>query len=147
MRLSFHGRLTELDEKHSLSVGKETIPGVRVLDVSTSTEMKSGQTLIIGGMPQLRKEASAQAASNESSNSQAGAKAADGEENRDKTMVLILVQPELVHPLDETDPPAVGVWHEGVHAQEAPHPIAQAAETFQSPAAAPARPIAVEIRR
>jgi Flp pilus assembly secretin CpaC len=95
-------RSTQADEKHSMTVGNETIPGVRVMEMETATESRSGKTLVIGGMTKLRSDASAKDSPEDKKSD-----SADGKD--EKTAMLVLVRPEIVRPMDETAQPTAAV--------------------------------------
>jgi Flp pilus assembly secretin CpaC len=54
LRLEVRARHSELDKSRDAKVAGYTIPGLRVSEVDTGVEMKSGQTWIVGGMASNR---------------------------------------------------------------------------------------------
>ena len=57
IHLAIRGRLSELDSGHMVRVGQQTVPGVRVREFGTRTEMKSGQTFAMTKLIQTVVEA------------------------------------------------------------------------------------------
>ena len=82
--LAIHGRLTALDLAHTVRVGHESVPGVRVLEFKTGAELASGQTLVLAGPTQVRVE-----------------------ETRNEVATYILVRPEIVQPPATASRPAM----------------------------------------
>jgi len=56
IRLRVRARHSEIDSRRSVDNGGVAVPGLRVRDVDTGTEMQSGQTLVISGITQSRTE-------------------------------------------------------------------------------------------
>ena len=56
VRLALHCRTSELDLEHTVSVGKAILPGLRVLEFQTTTELRDDQTLVLAGPIQVCKE-------------------------------------------------------------------------------------------
>jgi Flp pilus assembly secretin CpaC len=96
VHLAFHGRLSEQDYAHTVQVGKETIPGVRVSECCTRAELKSSQTLVIRGPTQMHTETEASGPPYISSIPYVGAAFRSVKETHNELATFILVRPEIV---------------------------------------------------
>jgi Flp pilus assembly secretin CpaC len=57
VRLEINPRLSELDPSHSIEINGQRVPGLRVTEISTATEMRLGETFVFGGLSTTRIEA------------------------------------------------------------------------------------------
>lgn len=57
IRLEVRPRVSEIDTSRSVTIGGNTIPGLRVREIDTGAELRAGQTLAIAGLVQERVEA------------------------------------------------------------------------------------------
>jgi pilus assembly protein CpaC len=96
IRLAIHGRVSELDSGNMIHVGQQTVPGVRVREFCTRTELKSGQTLAISGLKQIRMEAVAHGVPYISEVPYLGAMFRIVKEEPNEIEIFILVRPEIV---------------------------------------------------
>ena len=96
VRLAIHGRLTELDYGHTVCVGKEILPDIRLREFVTCAELKSGQTLAIHGPTEARVEAVSRGAPYISELPYVGAMFRTVEEQRNEIMMLILVRTKIL---------------------------------------------------
>jgi pilus assembly protein CpaC len=97
VHLAVHAQLSELDNGHSVRVGKETMPGIRERALATRAELKSGQTLVIRGLSQVRVEASVRDVSYLSSVPYVGAIFGRVvEKERNEIAMLAFVRPEIL---------------------------------------------------
>lgn len=96
VRLEIHGRITELDHKHMVRIGDKTVPGVRVREFNTRTELRSGQTLMISGLTQTRVEAVNRGMPYVSEVPYVGAIFRSVEEERNDIARFIQVRPQIV---------------------------------------------------
>lgn len=55
IKVDLRPRISELDPALNVTVGDQTVPGLRVRGLNTSVEMQAGQTLVLGGLFQERK--------------------------------------------------------------------------------------------
>jgi pilus assembly protein CpaC len=99
VRLSLHFQLSELDYTHSVRVGNETFPGLQIRELSTNAELRDGQTVVLGGLTQVRVETTNSGVPVASSIPYIGSAFKNVKEERNETAMFILVQPELVQPL------------------------------------------------
>ena len=54
IRLNCHVEISELDENHGITVAGMKVPGLCSRSVATTTELRSGQTLVVAGLVQTR---------------------------------------------------------------------------------------------
>lgn len=57
VRLEINPRLSEVDPSHSIEVNGQRVPGLRVMEINTATEMQLGETVAFGGLATTRIEA------------------------------------------------------------------------------------------
>lgn len=57
IRLEVRPRVSEIDASRSVTIGGNTIPGLRVREIDTGAELRAGQTLAVAGLVQERREA------------------------------------------------------------------------------------------
>jgi Flp pilus assembly secretin CpaC len=96
IHLAIRGRVSELDSGHMVRVGQQTVPGVRVHEFCTRTELKSGQTLAMGGLSETRVEVENRGLPYVSEVPYLGAIFRSVKEERNDIAMLILVRPEIV---------------------------------------------------
>jgi pilus assembly protein CpaC len=123
VRLTIHGRLSELDYGNMMRVGKEDVPGVHTREFSTRTELESGQTLAISGLTQVRVEAIAHGLPYISEIPYAGAILRSVKEERNEVALLILVRPEIVQTLTTASRADAAGPQGGVPVPQTPRPI------------------------
>ncbi len=82
VRLEMRVRLSELNSKLDVRAGKLRCPGLAIREVRTGVRMQADQTLIVGGMSQIR--TSRKTAAGESS------------DTREQVEILVLVTPRIV---------------------------------------------------
>jgi Flp pilus assembly secretin CpaC len=56
VRLEFHLKVAELDPAHSVKIGDQTAPGLRVREVESAAELRFGQTVVVSGMIQQHED-------------------------------------------------------------------------------------------
>ncbi len=96
VRLSMHCQLSELDYGHTVRVGKEAYPGLRVREFATNTELRDGQTLVFSGLNQVRVEATNHGLPYVGDVPYVGAVFRNVKEERNEMAMLILVRTEIV---------------------------------------------------
>jgi len=99
VRLSIHFRAADLDHANSVRIGKDTFPGLRVREFTTSTELNDGQTLAFSGLNQVRVETSNSGVPIASSIPYIGSAFKSVKEERNETAMFVLVRPEIVQSL------------------------------------------------
>jgi hypothetical protein len=57
VRLEINPRLSELDPSHMIEINGQSVPGLRVMEINTATEMELGETVAFGGLATTRIEA------------------------------------------------------------------------------------------
>jgi len=109
VHLAIQGTLSELDYRNTVRVGKKNLPCVHKREFVTRTELKSGQTLAISGLTQIRVEAESRGVPYLSEVPYVGAVLRRTEETRNEIAMLILVRPEIVQsPTTVSQPATVG---------------------------------------
>jgi len=96
VQLAFHGRLSELDPAHSVQLGKQTFPGIRMLEIDTRAEMKNGQTLVLQGPTQTHTETYNSGVPYVSEIPFVGAVFRSAKETKNELATIILVRPEIM---------------------------------------------------
>jgi Flp pilus assembly secretin CpaC len=109
VNLAFHGRLSELDPAHTVQIGKQTFPGIRMLEFGTHAELKSGQTLVLQGPLRSHIEASNSSVPGISSIPYVGVPFRSIKETKNELATFILVRPEIVQSLPAVESPPPGV--------------------------------------
>jgi pilus assembly protein CpaC len=130
IRLAIHGRLAELDYEHTVRAGKETAPGVQVREFTTRTELKSGQTLVINGLTQVRMEAINRGVPCICEIPYLGAIFRTVEERHNEVAMLVLVRPEIVQAPATAAHPAIAGSQGEVPAPQTERPINSSGNVF-----------------
>jgi pilus assembly protein CpaC len=104
IRLVIHGRISELDPARTIQVGKQTIPGIRLAEFETATEMRNGRTLVLRGLRQSREEAENVGVPYLSEVPYAGAVFRKAKVTLNEMETFVVVRPEIV-----ATPPAAAV--------------------------------------
>ncbi|MEN6451276.1 MAG: hypothetical protein ABFC96_12355 [Thermoguttaceae bacterium] len=120
VQLTFHARRSEPDSANPMTVGEETIPGIRDCEVNTRAQLKSDQTLILREPIHTVVETELHGAPIISELPYVGAMFRSVKETRNEIAVVILVHSEIVQsPARATNSsPAAGVprvaaWQQG----------------------------------
>ena len=100
VRLKLNCRISELDYAHPQKVGNDSVPGVQVHECTTAAELRSGQTLVIRGLTQVRVERSEYGVPMGSSILGNKLFKKMVKEERYEVATLVVVRPEIVEPLD-----------------------------------------------
>ncbi len=108
IRLEVRPRVSEIDNTRSVTINETTIPGLRVREVETGVEMRSGQTLAIAGLIQTRMENEVRAVPFLGDLPWIGAAFRRTNSVTNEIELLILVTPELVDALDPHEVPQGG---------------------------------------
>jgi Flp pilus assembly secretin CpaC len=120
--LAFRCRLMETDPKYTMRVGQQTMPGVQTVECDTRTEMKSGETVVLGGL---------------TSRVRVG-------ETRDEVATYFLIRAEIVQTLPTASYPATL----GSQASApAPHPVRPVNAPGNAPSATARRSTDGDIQR
>jgi len=96
IRLSIHFRNADLDNANSVRIGKDTFPGLRVREFTTSTDLNNGQTLAFSGLNQVHVETTESGVPIASSIPYIGSAFKNVKEERNETAMFVLVRPEIV---------------------------------------------------
>jgi pilus assembly protein CpaC len=107
IRLEVRPRISEVDPTRSVTVQNFTIPGLRVREVDTGVEMQAGQTLAIAGLVQTRLEAETTGIPWLMDLPYVGAPFRRVSNQENEIELVVMVTPELVHPLDCHEVPPV----------------------------------------
>ncbi len=108
IRLEVRPRVSEIDNTRSVIINETAIPGLRVREVETGVEMRSGQTLAIAGLIQTRLENEVRAVPYLGDLPWLGAAFRRTNSVMNEIELLILVTPELVDALDPHEVPPGG---------------------------------------
>lgn len=108
IRLEVRPRVSEIDNTRSVVINETSIPGLRVREVETGVEMRSGQTLAIAGLIQTRLENEVRAVPYLGDLPWLGAAFRRTNSVMNEIELLILVTPELVDALDPHEVPPGG---------------------------------------
>jgi pilus assembly protein CpaC len=107
IRLSCQLELSNLDNVHSVHVGKETYPGLDTIRVETSGEFRDGQSVILGGLNTVHVETSQSGVPIASSIPYIGSAFTNVKEERNEITTFVLVRPEIAQAANDADnPPA-----------------------------------------
>jgi pilus assembly protein CpaC len=98
VHLAIHAQVSERDDAHLVTVGKETVPGVQSRAFTAHTELKSGQTLVISGPPEVHMEAENRGVPYLSEIPYAGAMFHHVEQTRNEIVTVAFVRAEIVQP-------------------------------------------------
>jgi Flp pilus assembly secretin CpaC len=104
VRLSLQLELSSLDYAHSVQVGKESYPGLDTNCVTTSLESQDGQTVVLGGLNQVRVETSQSGVPIASSIPYIGSAFKTVKEERNETAIFVLVRTEIAQPATANPP-------------------------------------------
>ncbi|MCX7429179.1 MAG: hypothetical protein NTW96_26575 [Planctomycetia bacterium] len=122
VRLALRCRLMEIDPKHTMRVGQQTLPGVQTVECDTRTEMKSGETVVLGGLVTR----------------------VPVEETRNEVATYFLIRAEIVRP------PATASYPGMIGSQadaSAPHPVRPVNSPGNAPSATARRSTDGDIQR
>lgn len=108
IRLEVRPRVSEIDNTRSVIINETSIPGLRVREVETGVEMRSGQTLAIAGLIQTRLENEVRAVPYLGDLPWVGAAFRRTNSVMNEIELLILVTPELVDAMDPHEVPCGG---------------------------------------
>ncbi len=108
IRLEVRPRVSEIDNTRSVVINETSIPGLRVREVETGVEMRSGQTLAIAGLIQSRLENEVRSVPFLGDLPWIGAAFRRTKSVTNEIELLILVTPELVDALDPHEVPQGG---------------------------------------
>ena len=108
IHLEVRPNITEIDPSQSVTVSGTTVPGLRVRRADTAVEIKAGQTFAIAGLVQHRTESTNAGLPFLADLPYFGVPFRRVKEVTNEVELVILVQPELVEPLDACDVPHVG---------------------------------------
>jgi len=108
IRLEVRPRVSELDAAQTTTLGKNTVPSLRVRQVDTGVEMRAGQTLALAGLIQNRIEAERRGIPLLADIPYFGAIFRHVSEKNNEIELLIMVTPEIVESLEPHQVPPVG---------------------------------------
>ena len=137
VHLAFHGRMSELDYAHTMRVGKDTVPGMRICEFGTRAEFKSGQTLVLRGPAETHTEAESSGLPYISEIPYVGAAFRSTKETRNEVAMFILVRPEIVQTPAASDYPLAG-FHSDLPQPRAVQPINSPSNAYPTTARRPA---------
>jgi len=108
IRVEVRPRVSELDDTRGVVINNIIVPGLRIREVDTGVEMRSGQTLALAGLVQNRVEAEKRGIPYIGDVPYLGAPFRRVEEDMNEIELLILVTPELVAPMEAYEVPPCG---------------------------------------
>lgn len=108
IRLEVRPRVSELDDTRGVVINNIIVPGIRIREVDTGVEMRSGQTMALGGLVQSRVEADTKGLPYLSDLPYFGAPFRRVSEKVNEIELLIMVTPELVSPMEAYEVPPCG---------------------------------------
>ena len=108
IRLEVRPRVSELDDTRGVVINNIIVPGIRIREVDTGVEMRSGQTMALGGLVQNRVEADTKGLPYLSELPYFGAPFRRVSEKINEIELLIMVTPELVSPMEAYEVPPCG---------------------------------------
>jgi pilus assembly protein CpaC len=108
IRLEVRPRVSELDDTRGVVINNIIVPGIRIREVDTGVEMRSGQTMALGGLVQNRVEADTKGLPYLSDVPYFGAPFRRVSEKINEIELLIMVTPELVSPMEAYEVPPCG---------------------------------------
>jgi len=108
IRLEVRPRVSELDDTRGVVINNIIVPGIRIREVDTGVEMRSGQTMALGGLVQNRVEAETKGLPYLSDLPYVGAPFRRVSEEINEIELLIMVTPELVSPMEAYEVPPCG---------------------------------------
>ncbi|MCE9555966.1 MAG: pilus assembly protein N-terminal domain-containing protein [Planctomycetes bacterium] len=108
IRLEVRPRVSELDDTRGVVINNIIVPGIRIREVDTGVEMRSGQTMALGGLVQNRVEADTKGLPYLSEMPYFGAPFRRVSEKINEIELLIMVTPELVSPMEAYEVPPCG---------------------------------------
>jgi Flp pilus assembly secretin CpaC len=103
VRLSLQLELSRLDPAHSVQLGKESYPGLDTTCATTTAECDNGQTVVLGGLSQIRVEAETSEVPIVSSIPYVGSAFKSVKEERNETAMFVLVRPEILQSANDAD--------------------------------------------
>lgn len=108
IRLEVRPQVSELDPTRAVQVNGTTIPGLRNRWIDTAVEMKSGQTMALGGLLQQRVEAQNNGIPYLADVPWVGAAFRSVKEIHNEVELLVVVTPEFVDAMDPEEVPEYG---------------------------------------
>ena len=114
IRLEVRPRVSEIDDTRSITLQEFTVPALKVREVDTAVELKSGQTLALAGLVQTRVEAQERGLPFLGDLPYVGAAFRTVEEEVNEIELLILVTPEFVDGMEPCEVPPCGPGMESV---------------------------------
>lgn len=108
IRLEVRPRVSELDSANGVTIESVTVPALRSRDIDTAVELRSGQTLAIGGLVQTRNEAEVRGVPWLMDIPYLGAPFRRTRQAENDIELLIVVTPHLVEPLECHEMPQCG---------------------------------------
>jgi pilus assembly protein CpaC len=108
IRLEVRPRVSELDDTRGVVINNIIVPGLRIREVDTGVEMRSGQTFALAGLVQNRVEAENKGIPYIAEVPYLGAPFRRVEEEINEIELIILVTPELVSPMECYEVPPCG---------------------------------------
>ncbi|MBP89672.1 MAG: histidine kinase [Planctomycetaceae bacterium] len=108
VRLEVRPVVSEIDSARSVSIGTNSVPGLRTRWVDTAVEMKVGQTLALAGLIQTQVESENKGIPFLADLPWIGGAFRRVQERNNEIELLILVTPEFVEALDAQDVPPCG---------------------------------------
>jgi pilus assembly protein CpaC len=108
IHLEVRPRVSELDDTRGVVINNIIVPGLRIREVDTAVEMRSGQTMALSGLVQNRVEAQNKGIPYIAEVPYFGAPFRRVEETMNEIELLIMVTPELVSPMEAYEVPPCG---------------------------------------
>ena len=108
IHLEVRPRVSELDDTRGVVINNIIVPGLRIREVDTAVEMRSGQTMALSGLVQNRVEADNKGLPYIADLPYFGAPFRRVEETINEIELLIMVTPELVSPMEPYEVPLCG---------------------------------------
>lgn len=98
VRVEIHLRVSELAPEQGVRIGKETAPALRANEVRTGAELQSGQTIVLSGMIDTRRETTRSGPAWLADVPLLGEAAKKTKEEVHETAMLVFLRPEIVPP-------------------------------------------------
>jgi len=114
IRLEVRPRVSEIDDTRSVTISGFTVPALKVREVDTGVELKSGQTLALAGLVQTRVEAQERSLPFVGDIPYVGAAFRSVREEVNEIELLIMVTPEFVDGIEPHEVPPCGPGMESV---------------------------------
>lgn len=117
IRLKVHARVSNIDSSRTVEVEGQSCPGLNVRSISTTVELRAGQTLILGGLVQERAAKPVATASEKAFAwlaEQVAEKTGPAADDREETELLLVITPDFVQsswlPGERPAPPKPASW-------------------------------------